>query len=282
MSATRPSRDLLLSLSNATGTTIIRRRQRGTATGSGTRYCAGLDGACTESGGRRGTATSRRRAATRTAISESINADSGSQPHADELRASRRHVSVAEVEDYQIPPWTTEYKTARVERLARWLDPSDPSSAHDIASAVREIAKIEGPVHIDLVRQRLRDAWGIGGSVTIRDNIDLAVHLAMNVNRTEDFIDVAGRPVDRVRTPSEFVRKAEQVHEDEIGLAITTLLRDAGNTTTGATHGCGTDIRLGESRRRHYTRVTEVIDDLVANGKIEDSDGRLSFSSEES
>ena len=70
----------------------------------------------------------------RAAISESINADSGDQPHAEEQRPSRRIVSVAEVEEYQIPPWTTEYKTARVERLARWLDPSDPSSTHDIAA----------------------------------------------------------------------------------------------------------------------------------------------------
>ena len=50
--------------------------------------------------------------------------------------------------------------------------------------AVIEIAKIEGPVHIDLVRQRLRDAWGIGRvGHKIRDNIDLAIHLAKNAGQ---------------------------------------------------------------------------------------------------
>ena len=104
----------------------------------------------------------------------------------------------------------------------------------------------------------------------------------MNVNRSDDFIDVAGRPVDRVRTPSDFVRKAEQVHDDEIGLAITTLLRNAGSTerpelVTAVARIFGW-ARAGADITR---RVTEVTDDLVTNGKIKDTDGRLAFASDE-
>ena len=80
-----------------------------------------------------------------------------------------------------------------------------------------------------------------------------------------------------------FVRKAEQVHNDEIGLAITTLLRDAGSTERSELLTAVARIfgwaRAGADITR---RLAEVIEDLVANGKIEDSDGRLSFSSEKS
>jgi hypothetical protein len=220
----------------------------------------------------------------RAAIDEAINAPSEGQLHAEEQRQPRRIVSVAEVEEYQTPSWTTEYRVAQVQSLSRWLDPSDPSSIHEIAVAIREMADVEGPVHIDVVRQRLREAWGIGRvGPRIRDNIDAAIRSVRGVIRADDFIDFAGRPVDRVRTPADFVRKAEHVHDNEVGLAIVTLLRDAGSTQRPELIVAVARIfgwaRAGADINR---RVAEVIDQLVAGEELGESDGRLTLLSNES
>ena len=62
------------------------------------------------------------------------------------------------------PEWVTPYRTAVVDRLPYWADPSEPGTAHAMRAGVAEIARVEGPVHITVVHQRLRECWELAAS----------------------------------------------------------------------------------------------------------------------
>ncbi|MFF0251282.1 DUF3320 domain-containing protein [Micromonospora zamorensis] len=127
------------------------------------------------------------------------------------------------------PTWVTPYRTASVDRLPYWADPGERGSAHAMRVGVAEVAAVEGPVHITVMHQRLRDCWGIGriGS-RIRDNIDAAI-LQAGLDRDGDFVRLPGALVSEVRSPVDACsRSVEQVHDDELALALTNLVRDTG------------------------------------------------------
>jgi hypothetical protein len=128
-----------------------------------------------------------------------------------------------------VPEWTSPYQKATVAALPRWVNPSDSGSRFDMTTGIEQIATVEGPVHMDVVLQRVRDAWNIGRAGSkIRANIDAAINLA-HVVRDGDFIDVPGRLVASVRVPSDEVqRKVEQVADSELDLAITNLVKSGG------------------------------------------------------
>jgi hypothetical protein len=217
----------------------------------------------------------------RAAIEAAINAPADGRIQADDHILPRRIVDTAQVEYYETPSWTTEYAAAHVKPLPRWIDASEAGSHYHMTDAVLAIATVEGPVHIALVHQRLRDAWGIGriGS-KISDNIHRSIRLSRDdVVRNGDFIDRTGRPIDRVRTPNSVVRKADHVDYGELRLCVRLLLRDTGTTPKtelitavarifGWTR-TGADIK---------TRMDEVIEQLVADNEITDEDGQLSLS----
>jgi hypothetical protein len=179
-------------------------------------------------------------------------------------------IETAEVDRHAIPEWTVPYRTAAVTPLRRWVDPSDPASRFDMATGITEIAAAEGPVHIDVILQRLRDAWDIGrvGS-KIRANIEAAIRLA-HVVRDGDFVDVAGRPVASVRVPGEGVqRQVENVADSELDLAITNLVKSAGTvnqddlmTAVARLYGWN---RLGSGIT---ARLSMTINRLLAHGTL--------------
>jgi len=112
--------------------------------------------------------------------------------------------AVVEVETVRLdakPIWAVPYQVAQVPPLPRWCDPSSTDSRRFMIPAVTEVARVEGPVHMSLIHQRLRDAWNIGrvGSI-IRKNIDVAIYRA-EVSRQGDFIMIPSSGI-RVRTPT--------------------------------------------------------------------------------
>ena len=217
----------------------------------------------------------------RAVIEAAINAPAAGRIKSDDHTLPRRTVETAQVENYELPSWTTEYMVAHVKPLPRWIDASEAGSYHDMTPAVLAIATVEGPVHIALVHQRLRDAWGIGriGS-KISDNIDRAIRMSKDgVTRNGDFIDIDGRPIDRVRTPNSVVRKADHVDYGELRLCVRLLLRDTGTTPK-------TELITAVARIFGWTRtgadiksrMDDVIEQLVADNEITDEDGQLNLS----
>ena len=129
----------------------------------------------------------------------------------------------------EVPGWATPYVTAAVPALPHWVDPADPGSQFTMTDGIRAVVGTEAPVHIGVLYERLRAAWHIGRIGTrIRDNMDAAVGLA-DVIREGEFLTLADPPRRAVRTPVPACeRTVDQVHDDELALALVSFIRDAG------------------------------------------------------
>lgn len=191
-----------------------------------------------------------------------------------------RVVDTAQIEHSETPSWATEYRIAQLNELPRWVNPSEPDSHRDMIDTIRTVAEVEGPVHISLIHQRLRDAWGIGRiGAKISENIDKAIRAAKDVTRRDDFIDLANRPSDRVRTPGDSqARKADQIANSELAMAVRLLLRDAGvtprNELINATARLFGWSRTGPDIK---SRMDTVIGNLLAENAIAEAEGQLSL-----
>ncbi|MFV0622684.1 DUF3320 domain-containing protein [Sphingomonas sp. ac-8] len=101
-----------------------------------------------------------------------------------------------------------------------------------LAALVEEAVRVEGPVHIDEVVERIRSAWGLkraGGR--IQQAIAAAVQAAIgagDVERTGSFLSSIGGAVvvrDRSATASSTLRRADRLPPAEIAVAIVEVVR---------------------------------------------------------
>ena len=177
------------------------------------------------------------------------------------------------------PTWATPYVTADVPPLPQWIDPSDRSSYVSMAAGIRSVVMTEAPVHTAVLLQRLRHAWDIGHvGGRIRANIDAALAGA-GVLRDGEFLILTSASVTTVRTPTDACRRdVKYVHDDELMLALTNLVRDVG----GITHGELTTraARLyGWTRRGPdiSTRLDALIARLIGNGTLTSNDDHFTM-----
>jgi hypothetical protein len=129
----------------------------------------------------------------------------------------------------EVPGWASPYVTAAVPALPNWADPADPGSQFTMTDGIRAVVGVEAPVHIGVLYERLRAGWHIGRiGTSIRDNMDAAVRLA-DVILDGEFLTLADAPRTAVRTPVPACeRTVDQVHDDELALALVSFVRDAG------------------------------------------------------
>ena len=136
---------------------------------------------------------------------------------------------------------------------------------------IEVLARDEGPIHIDLVYQRLRSAWGIGrvGPI-VRDNILGAIRQA-DVVFTDDFLDIPVRVdvVVRVPTDGEGQRTVGQVPEVELNNALANLLKDAGVVSRSELFTAGARL-FGWNRRGQdiTSRLSWVLGRMPQNGVV--------------
>ena len=85
------------------------------------------------------------------------------------------------------PTWTTAYRLAPARPLPRWVDPGEPGNHLHMVEPIKSLVETEGPIHLDVAYERLRNWWNIGriGS-NIRANIELAINRA-DVTRDGEF-----------------------------------------------------------------------------------------------
>lgn len=199
-----------------------------------------------------------------------------------ETTADERRAAVAlgfeNVELVGRPGWAREYVEAAVPRLPRWIDVSEPGAGFDMAEGVLRVVESEGPVHIEVLYQRLRDAWSIGRiGVKIRENIESAIRHS-GVSRNGDFLTIPGTNVEHVRTPSaSATRRVDQIHPAELGLAMRLLLTEMGSASseqlTTATARLFGWARIGPDIQN---RLESILGRLLESGRIRRQDGVLS------
>lgn len=121
------------------------------------------------------------------------------------------------------------YRRASVNALRGYPDiPSVPAPL--LGGMVESIVGEEGPVHVEVVVGRIRDAWGLGrAGGRIRAAVEDAVALVVRskrIRRSGEFLLVAGAPiVPRDRSNSGDVRKAEMVAPEEVEEAVVQIVR---------------------------------------------------------
>lgn len=191
----------------------------------------------------------------------------------------RPQISTVEVEGDGVPTWTTEYQVAPPKRLPYWVDAFEAANHWHLREPLTALVDVEGPVHLDVVFERIRAWWDIGQvSARLRTNVERAAKEA-RILRDGDFLDLPGRPIDKVRTPTRYMtRKVKQVHIGELELAAQLLLRDAGAADRS-------ELVVGVARIFGWARtgalvdqrINEAIDQLLSGGARKDDGGRLHF-----
>ena len=122
------------------------------------------------------------------------------------------------------------YRTAQVQALRGY--PEIPAVPPQLLGAmVESIVKQEGPVHLDVVVTRIRDAWGVGRAGNkIRGAIEDAAALIVRSRRVRNnggFLSVPGEaivPRDRSKAGDE-TRKPDMVAPEEIQEAVVAVVR---------------------------------------------------------
>lgn len=169
------------------------------------------------------------------------------------------------------PAWIQPYTYAVVDPLPSWVTPSSDSSIGLMQRAIEGIALHEGPVHADVVFQRLRESWSIGrvGSV-IRGNMEYALSRA-RVDLSGAFVSAAGRHLEVVRGPDidGNVRSIHHVADEEVVLAYRCVVADVGSvledelhTKVARTFGWG---RRGSDIQQ---RLESVLQQMIASGVV--------------
>jgi hypothetical protein len=211
------------------------------------------------------------------AIAEAIEVHDRGQLPVPESAIERPVIATVDVEQVAEYEWTSPYRKATITPLPSWLDKADPATRFEMVHGVEEVTRVEGPVHIDVMLKRLRDAWNIGRvGKHIRVNVDAAIRNSQVV-RDGDLLDLPNRPVTTVRLPAEGVnRSVEQVSDQELELAIANLV--SGGGAVNQDELMTATARVFEWGRRGpeiTSRLTSVIRRMVTSGKLAGTDTAL-------
>jgi hypothetical protein len=175
----------------------------------------------------------------------------------------------------EIPGWTTPYEVVGEPwKLPAWVDPGSFQASGFMDATIKQIVKREGPIHMNLLDARLREAWGIGRiGKNIRDNINAAIVKAQ-VLRDRAFLLEPGAET-RVRTPTYYCqRSVAQVHERELDLALANIVSDAGGISseelmTTVTRIYGWELRGSDITAALRIRIDSLVDRGVFTGNLD-------------
>lgn len=169
-----------------------------------------------------------------------------------------------------------EYVEAVLQRPTYRTDELHETPTGILTNLVVDAVSVEGPVHVDEVVHRIRDAWGLkraGGR--IQEAIEAAVKVAVKTGRVErvaQFLSIPDEPVrirDRSATRSINLRRADMLPPAEIDAAILDIARN----NFGATRDqmvLATSRMLGIKVTSAAVRavIEQQIDEAVASGAL--------------
>ncbi|WP_262384641.1 DUF3320 domain-containing protein [Actinoplanes teichomyceticus] len=167
--------------------------------------------------------------------------------------------------------WARPYRKANLAPLPPGAVLTDPGLRPALVAAVRRLAEIEGPVHISVVLQRMREQWGLTRITRpARAAVEAAIEEAGVVWDGAFLADPRqGHPVVRRRAQG-VARKADQISDAELAVALENLVIDGGVMAIDELLAAVTKL-YGWSTRRSTAldaRLTGLMADLVAAGHL--------------
>ncbi|MEU8240047.1 DUF3320 domain-containing protein [Actinoplanes missouriensis] len=167
------------------------------------------------------------------------------------------------------PEWALPYERATVGALPASARANDDEARTLLIRAVERIAEVEGPVHLQILTRRIREAWGISRLTQgVKTAIEAAIR-ASAVGFDGTFVTSPDAPIPTVRVPADGVnRKPDQVAEPELQLALEYLVLDAGLVEGDDLLAAAGRLFGWSSNRAGASRLAAMLDDLVSAGRL--------------
>ncbi|MBW6439851.1 DUF3320 domain-containing protein [Actinoplanes hulinensis] len=186
--------------------------------------------------------------------------------------ASRRGTGGAAAKGgHGLEEWAQPYRKAELAPLPAGAGIADAGTHERIVEAIRTIAEVEGPVHITIALQRLRDEWALTRiTKQARAVVDAAI-AESGVVWDGEFLSDPGQLAPVVRLRAEGVaRKADQIADSELRIALEQLAVDAGAIDVDGLLAATGRLYGWASRRSTEVdaRLTTIIAGLVADGRL--------------
>ncbi len=153
----------------------------------------------------------------------------------------------------------------------------DAKKVHQFSEIIVNVVKVEGPIHVDLALERIKELAGIArAGSNIQANFKKAVTLAIKdgeISHTKEdkgFLHNIGRKFTTFRTPADGVeRRLDQISKTEISNAINFLIKDQfglayDNGVQSIKHLFG----INRIDPEEGDRVKDILDEMIASGVI--------------
>ncbi|MDQ0507346.1 DUF3320 domain-containing protein [Xanthobacter agilis] len=145
-----------------------------------------------------------------------------------------------------------------------------------LTALVEDTVRVEGPVHLSEVVDRIREAWGLKRSgPRIRQAVEAAIAVAVETGRIErsaDFLSVPGAVVrvrDRSLTRSSSLRRAEMLPPGEIREAILEVVRtNFGATPDQMVQAVSRMFGIRSTSAAVRSVIQAQIDEIVSSGEL--------------
>lgn len=180
------------------------------------------------------------------------------------------------------------YKEAVLKRPSRCATELHDTPLNVLTDLVIEAVSIEGPVHVDQVTTRIREAWGLKRSgQRIEAAVDQAIGVAVRskrVARAQNFLWLPGStplPRDRGNVETVALRRADMLPPSEIEAAAVQLLRKnfgASREQIIQAVARGLGIRSTSSQVRSV--IESAINKAVRTGQLVEAEGLLTVGAE--
>lgn len=195
-------------------------------------------------------------------------------------------IETGEVKAEPAPSDTIFYKEAAITREAHHSAELHEVPRGVLVAHVETIAEVEGPVHVDELVTRVREAWGLKRTGTrIRDAVVSAVDVAArkgSIERQGEFVSIPGRrPVlrNRANALSAGVRKPEMIALSEIAAGAVEIVRaNFGATQDQLVSGVSRALGFKSTSEGLRTRIMAGIAAAVEDNRLVEASGLLQIS----
>ncbi|MBI2589626.1 DUF3320 domain-containing protein [Candidatus Berkelbacteria bacterium] len=153
----------------------------------------------------------------------------------------------------------------------------DSKRVHQFSDIVVSIVKDEGPIHIDLALERVKELAGVArAGSNIQTNFELAIRLAIKdgeiekIKEDKGFLHNVGRKFSTFRTPADGVeRRLDQISKIEISNAVIFLIKDQfGLAYDNAVQSIKHLFGISRVDPEEGDRVKDLMDEMIASGLI--------------